>query len=203
MDPLGLDSVNFNDLDMDSFDPDDDVVVLDEVVVKGIVTSSDKEYRQMLRQSGRYQGLNISSSYGRHRYIDDASNMLIDEGITMLKSLNGLQTEGVSDDPYVVGGAVQIPGLPKVGKLWQLTHMGASKIAMHPRFGKFFKSASDGTWWCIDRAGHGGSKFKVYKEVGNKLEWIADADAYGNYIVGKHKSDVGKVIEIAELIGVK
>ncbi len=52
-----------------------------------------------------------------------------------------------------------------------------------------------GTWWSRDTAGHGGSAWKVYKETSpGKLDWIADADAQGNFISGKWKSEVGKSI---------
>ncbi|NOW06142.1 hypothetical protein BCM20_000670 [Clostridium beijerinckii] len=31
---------------------------------------------------------------------------------------------------------------------------------------------------------------------GKQLEWVADADEYGNYIIGKHKGDTGLVIKV-------
>jgi hypothetical protein len=85
--------------------------------------------------------------------------------------------------------------------LWSLTTDGASRTATHGRFGKFYQSASDGTWWVKDTAGHGGSAFKVYEETSTGLQWIADADEFGTYIVGKHKSSTGAFIPWKELAG--
>lgn len=82
---------------------------------------------------------------------------------------------------------------------WELTKEGSSKILQHNRFGKFYKSASDGTWWVKDTAGHGGSAFKVYRETSKGLEWIADADECGNYIDNKHKGPTGTSIPWSEL----
>ncbi|WP_415839687.1 polymorphic toxin-type HINT domain-containing protein [Paenibacillus tarimensis] len=56
-------------------------------------------------------------------------------------------------------------------------------------------------WWAKDFTNHsqnGDVAFKVYKEVksGKELHWVADANQYGDFIKGKHKSDVGKMIKI-------
>jgi hypothetical protein len=86
-------------------------------------------------------------------------------------------------------------------RVWSLTAEGASKIMKHRTFGTFFKSKSDELWWAVDTAGHGGSAFKVFKESGKGLEWIADADKYGDFIVGKHKGPIGLSIPWKELRG--
>ncbi|MEQ1902866.1 MAG: hypothetical protein ABL888_01610 [Pirellulaceae bacterium] len=88
-----------------------------------------------------------------------------------------------------------------VRKLWTLTAGGASKIMKHGKFGTFYKSKSDGLWWAVDNAGHGGSAFKVFKETGKGLEWIADADRFGDFIVGKHKGPIGLFIPWHHLRG--
>ena len=67
----------------------------------------------------------------------------------------------------------------------------------------FYRSASDGTWWTVDVAGHGGSAFKIYEETSNGLEWISDANVYGDYIVGKWKGGTGRVIPFSQLRGVE
>ena len=90
----------------------------------------------------------------------------------------------------------------KVKKLWQLTEAGAEKIARHSKWGKFYKS-TDGTWWVKDTSGHGGSAFKVFKEEGGVLKWIADADKYGNYIKGKWESIQGTILNLKEMIFIK
>ena len=53
-----------------------------------------------------------------------------------------------------------------------------------------------GYWWAKDTTGHGGSAFKVFERRGNELHWFADADEYGNFIKGKHKSLTGTVIKL-------
>lgn len=73
----------------------------------------------------------------------------------------------------------------------------------HERFGMFYKSKSDGLWWSKDRAGHGGSAWKVFEQTSEGLRWKADADKYGDFITGKHKSDTGVQIPWSELAGVQ
>jgi hypothetical protein len=51
-------------------------------------------------------------------------------------------------------------------------------------------------YWSNDLANHGGSAFKVYQKVGKELRRVANADKYGNWIVGKAKSAIGKVIRL-------
>jgi RHS repeat-associated protein len=95
-----------------------------------------------------------------------------------------------------VTGTAPTPGrgIKNVRGLWKLTKQGASMIKSHKTFGTFYKSSSDGLWWAVDRAGHGGSKFKVFKETKKGLVWIRDADDYGNFILNKHKGSTGKFI---------
>ena len=61
------------------------------------------------------------------------------------------------------------------------------------------RQKSDGLWWVKDQTKHGGSFYKVYKETNKGLEWHKDADKYGNFIINKHKSDVGIFIPWKEL----
>ena len=46
---------------------------------------------------------------------------------------------------------------------------------------------------------YGGSAWKVFEERGDGLHWIADADEYGDFIVGKDKSPTGQFIPWDEL----
>ncbi|MEZ2661647.1 hypothetical protein ACBP89_27305, partial [Aneurinibacillus aneurinilyticus] len=61
-----------------------------------------------------------------------------------------------------------------------------------------YRDPKTGLWWAKDTTTHGGSTYKVFKEAkgGKELHWIADADEYGNFIEGKHKSNTGTVIKI-------
>lgn len=86
--------------------------------------------------------------------------------------------------------------------LWQLRATGADRI-VGSRFGTVYRSASDGLWWSADKAGHGGSAFKVFKETGNGLEWYRDADRFGNFIAGKHKGPTGLFIPWEQTWGIK
>jgi hypothetical protein len=84
-------------------------------------------------------------------------------------------------------------------KRWELTDEAASRTATHTKYGKFYKSKSDGLWWSTDIDKHGGSQFKVFEESPKGLEWIADADEYGTFIEGKHKGKSGASIEWGKL----
>ena len=52
----------------------------------------------------------------------------------------------------------------------------------------------DGTVYSKDRAGHGGSAWKMFKETSKGFEWKADLDIQGRRMEGKHKGDTGKFI---------
>jgi hypothetical protein len=71
------------------------------------------------------------------------------------------------------------------------------------KFGKFYKSKSDGLWWSKDTAGHGESAFKVFKENKKGLQWHRDADQFGDFITGKHKGPIGASIPWKQLSGKK
>lgn len=91
--------------------------------------------------------------------------------------------------------------------LWRLTTEGSTKLLKGGPFNTtFYKSSSDGTWWTPDVAGHGKagqSAFKVYRETSKGLEWISDADKYGDYMPDKWKGDTGRFIPNSKLRGVK
>jgi len=85
-------------------------------------------------------------------------------------------------------------GKPQPNKTTLLSVDRAVQRASHNTFGTFHKSGADGTWWSKDMTGHGGSAWKVFEENKKGLQWIADADQYGNFIKGKHKSATGQFI---------
>jgi hypothetical protein len=86
--------------------------------------------------------------------------------------------------------------------LWQLTRAGASRVMRGGPFNTtFYQSASDGSWWTSDVAGHGGSAFKVFEGGSWGLSWISDADEFGDFIEGKWKGGVGRFIPWSQLSG--
>jgi hypothetical protein len=84
---------------------------------------------------------------------------------------------------------------------WKITKQGTERVARHRRFGNFYRSRSDGLWWSRDKAGHGGSRWKVFEETAEGLRWRADADEFGTFITGKHRSGIGEIIPWSELAG--
>jgi len=84
----------------------------------------------------------------------------------------------------------------KERKLWQITRYDKVK-----KWGsnKIFRDPETGLWWAKDFAGHGGSAWKVFQETGKGLEWLADADKYGDYLGGKHKGPIGLFIPWKDL----
>ena len=83
--------------------------------------------------------------------------------------------------------------------LWQITKEGTDKLAQHGTFGKISRHKTTQQWWSRDTATHGGSVWKVFKETNKGLEWIADADQYGDFVVGKHKGPSGVFIPWKDL----
>ncbi len=109
-------------------------------------------------------------------------------------------TPAMSVVPQMAGSAICAAKGGARG-LWRITEEGTERVFRSDKFGKIYKSGSDGLLWAKDTAGHGGSEWKVFRESSKGLEWYRDADKYGDFIVGKHKGDVGKFIPWKELSG--
>lgn len=86
-----------------------------------------------------------------------------------------------------------------IRRVWTITPMRTSAVMRHDTFGKFFQHKSTELWWSVDKAGHGGSVWKVFKGDSEGLHWIADADKAGDFIVGKHKGPTGQFIPWKDL----
>lgn len=76
----------------------------------------------------------------------------------------------------------------------------SDKKARTKRFGSLYRDPETNLWWSKDRASHGGSAYKVFREGSKGLEWLFDADMCGNRIVGKHKGPIGIMIPYKDLI---
>ncbi len=86
-------------------------------------------------------------------------------------------------------------------KDWDITKEGTDRTCTHKTFGVFSRHKTTKLWWSKDNAGHGTppSAWKVFDETSKSLEWKADADRYGDFIVGKHKGPTGTSIPFTEL----
>lgn len=80
---------------------------------------------------------------------------------------------------------------------WKITN--PDKTVYHPKFKNIYKDKKTGYWWSKDTAGHGDSKWKVFREVKTGFKWLTDADNFGTYIPNKHKSEIGKFIPWKEV----
>nr|WP_261309954.1 RHS repeat-associated core domain-containing protein [Burkholderia stabilis] len=56
---------------------------------------------------------------------------------------------------------------------------------------KYFRDPTTKLWWSTDTEGHGGSAWKVMRQIGGSLVHENDADIYGDYM-DKHKGATGK-----------
>ena len=88
----------------------------------------------------------------------------------------------------------------KEPKFWEISPDRVDRQFTTPgKLGKTYSRDKDtGLWWSKDKAGHGGSTWKVFRAAGNgkELLWIEDADEFGNYIRDKHKGPTGMVVKI-------
>ena len=194
IDPLGTDTVDVKDVDWNKFDPKKDVVALDEVAVS-VPNALTKVGTRALEPISGFWG------YVGYYLLDIGSTYHSEQTRFTYK----VGTDGVITGVAPMVGTPPLPGFAKTSNLntirglWSLTKQGSSKVMKHPIRGLFYKSKSDGLWRVKDQTKHGGSFYKVYKETNKGLEWHKDADKYGNFIINKHKSDVGIFIPWKEL----
>ena len=194
IDPLGKDTVNVNNIDWADFNPEKDVMALDEVSVS-IPHSLTKPENRVSAPVTDFWGYISYYLFGiGSTYYSEQTHLTYNVG-----------TDGCITGIAPIMGNPPLPSFTKIVNLksakglWNLTKQGASKIVKHPIRGIFYKSKSDGLWWVKDQTRHGGSYYKVYKETTKGLEWYKDADKYGNFINNKHKSNVGIFIPWKEL----
>lgn len=118
-----------------------------------------------------------------------------------LRIAGALVFKGLNKGFQVAMRPIEKLPVPGSRRHWRVTKEGTERTVGHGRFGKFSKSKSDGLWWSKDQAGHGGSRWKVYRETDKGLVWQADADEFGDFIDGKHKGDTGLFIPWSDLGG--
>jgi hypothetical protein len=94
----------------------------------------------------------------------------------------------------------QNPKCPKCREKWELNRVDRECKGNVPGVGyaTYLRDPKNGTWYSVDKTGHGGSAFKMFTERGGKLSHEADLDEYGDKMP-KHKSDVGKEVELKGL----
>ena len=76
----------------------------------------------------------------------------------------------------------------------------ADKVCRSLRFGKLYRDSKTKLWWSKDKAHHGGSRYKVFREGSRGFEWEFDGDAMGKIIENKHKGPIGRFIPYKEVI---
>ncbi|WP_131745049.1 hypothetical protein [Frankia sp. Cppng1_Ct_nod] len=81
---------------------------------------------------------------------------------------------------------------------WGIKRSSVDKEMQHPKFGSFTRERKSQLWWSKDLTGHGGSTWKVFEEKERGLQWVADADEYGQFINNKHKGNTGMSISWKE-----
>lgn len=75
----------------------------------------------------------------------------------------------------------------------------SDKVVRSDRFGKMYRDPKTRLWWSRDRANHGGSAYKVFRETSRGLEWEYDANMLGETIIGKHKGPTGLFIPFKDV----
>lgn len=105
-------------------------------------------------------------------------------------------------------GSAMVPfsgGIGKTAKEWDISSKAVAVKSSKKGNNKYYKQKEnrngESLWWSDDFAGHGGSRYKVYKPNAKGLKWIADADKDGRYIEDKHKGPQGKFIPWDDLKG--
>ncbi|WP_068639417.1 RHS repeat-associated core domain-containing protein [Thauera butanivorans] len=160
---------------------------------------------QNLRFQGQYYDEETGLHYNRFRYYDpDIGRFVSQDPIGLAGGVNTYQyapNPVTWIDPLGLNKGCKCAAESNERAPWKVTKEGTERVVQHDRFGKIFKSESDGLWWAKDNAGHGGSEWKVFRETSKGLEWYRDADKYGDFIVGKHKGDTGKFIPWKEVRG--
>jgi hypothetical protein len=72
----------------------------------------------------------------------------------------------------------------------------------HGNFPVIVECLESGYFYSVDRDSHGGSAFKCFKLQQDGLHWVADLDADGDPIPGKHKGPRGLFIPRGKLSGI-
>lgn len=144
---------------------------------------------------------------GEHLRARNGVAVVVDVDHTQRPPTEVFNLEVVGEHQYYVGNERVLAhneysaegGTPR--RPWKITKEGTAATAQHNKFGTFYKSKSDGLWWSRDQAGHGKSVWKVFDETDKGLQWKADADEFGDFIVGKHKGPTGMFIPWSRLSG--
>jgi hypothetical protein len=160
------------------------------------LTLAEQQAIERAHQIGNGQVGRDGSAAGVGNYtsqqLQDKYNTLASQGFAK-SDIKKLMDYGIVGKPRRISGTA-----------WEALDPEATRT--HRRFGKFYQDPRTHLWWSRDNANHGGAAqdlspavWKVFKEMQGKLVWIADADRYGDFIVGKHKGPVGLVISMKDL----
>lgn len=144
-----------------------------------------------------------------------ASPILVGNGELAMGTVSTIAVPKITGLSGLVGpgtGVMLMAGNKKGGgqkqprREWSIDESRAERIGKHVRTNeKYYKITSKkgrSSWWSKDTSHHGGSRWKVYKETKKGLEWVADADEFGDFM-DKHKSPVGRFIPWKDLAMIK
>eukprot|EP00467_Chlorarachnion_reptans_P011052 CAMPEP_0114515296 /NCGR_PEP_ID=MMETSP0109-20121206/16654_1 /TAXON_ID=29199 /ORGANISM="Chlorarachnion reptans, Strain CCCM449" /LENGTH=2301 /DNA_ID=CAMNT_0001695479 /DNA_START=286 /DNA_END=7191 /DNA_ORIENTATION=+ len=89
---------------------------------------------------------------------------------------------------------------------WVLTNDGAQKV-MEYEGRKYYGHRTDkkgnNLWFCKDSGGHANSAYKVFTQRGNQIVLRCSADIHGDFMPGKHESNLGLTIKLSDMKRVK
>ena len=89
--------------------------------------------------------------------------------------------------------------LQQKNDFWEKLQKKSDKEGLHSKFGKLLRDRQTGLWWAKDTANHRGPHFKVFREAVKGLEWLFNANIYGEQIINQHKGTVGLLIPYNEI----
>jgi RHS repeat-associated protein len=161
--------------------------------------------QQMMRFQGQYFDDETSLHYNRFRYFEpQTARFLSPDPIGLRGGINIFQYAPnplTWIDPY--GLAKKKPNQanrPADCAKWSLDDSDRECQGHVPGVGhaKYLRKRGTNTWYSVDLTGHGGSAFKMFSVSGSTLTHVADLDQFGD-IMDKHKSEVGKTVDLRTL----
>ncbi|TCT92828.1 RHS repeat-associated protein [Pseudomonas sp. LP_4_YM] len=182
-------------------------------LIKENRNSHEESFPQPLRFQGQYFDVEISCSYNRFRYYSPNTGRFI--GKDPIGYAGGLNTYCYTHNP---NQWIDPLGLTKTSSIngrkphsskpnqnsstpcrnpWQMQRYNrVCEGAINGTKAKYFRDPDTQLWWSRDTESHGGSNWKVMRQLGDQLIHQKDADIYGDYMEGKHKGPTGEKLNL-------